>query len=603
MSKKKALAASQKAEPPKKTPRGTAWILAAVLIIALGVRTTGLAWGLSNHFRFYSPHPDENTIISYALLNPFLNVPHGQLFPHFYNYGSLQLFIINFLGSVAFVHGWITLSPSAQIPGYFPNLCGQCLLLARSATVLMGVGAVWTTYALGNRLFGKAAGLLAALFLAVCPLHMQHSHFATVDVPSGFWTALSLVWAAKILPALNEKSFDEGRKKTKSFSLASLKEKKLAAFLLSGAFAGLAAATKYNCALAVLGLLAAGHSLAWGKERGGRSIIEKIEIAVNAALGLLSSAFFFILGCPGSIFDNQFFSYSLNYESQHVYHQPEVYFQNTGLGCWYIVTNNLVVALGLPLLFCCLVGIGWAVWKRSSRDLLLGSFTLAYFILISLASSRYARYEIALLPMLVVFAARFLVECWRSANKYLRILSGALAIASVLMSSLLTFVFLAPMASADNRDLAAEAVIASKNQPKSIGFASTPWFWTPPVNPFFSDNKPWGWLDRGPGANWVSSAFVFDRYRPFNVDLLKAQKPDVVFISEIEYKDNLRLGNPDALAYCNYLTKNYRIEVCEPDMPALVHNGLCGLPVSDAPPDMLYVCPVTLKCVRKDLLR
>jgi len=575
--------------------------LVLILIVALALRVIGLKWGLSSDLRFFSPHPDENVILKHAFLNPYLNVAHGQFFPHFYDYGSLQLFIINFIGSVAIAHGWLDPSQDAY-PEYYPHVYHQGLLLARSITVFMGVGSIWAAYALGRRLFGKAVGLLGAFFLAISPLHMQHSHFATVDVPSGFWVLLSLLWAAKILPNLSQDT-ENRSSKISPFSLTSLKDKGLTAFLISGAFAGLAAATKYNCAFAVLGLLAAGHILAWRKEYGPKALVQKLEIAVNTALGLLMSAIFFILGCPGSIFDNRFFMEGINYESLHVYHQPEVYFQNTGPGCWYIINNNLVVALGLPLLFCCVIGVLYAVWKRRSQDILLGCFSLAYFVLISLAAVRYARYEIALLPMLILFASRFLIECWRSGKQYLRVLAGALMVVSALNALLLTGVLLAPMASADNRDLTAQEMIQSKNQPKSIAFASTPWFWSPPIDPYFSNPKPWEWFAYGPGMNRVAALLIFDKYRAFNPDILEIQKPDVVFLSEIEYKDRLRLKDPDTVAYCNYLTKNYNIKQCQPTMPALVRAGLCGLPVTDAPVDMLYVCPITLKCVRKDLLR
>ncbi len=100
----------------------------------------------------------------------------------------------------------------------------------------MGVGTVWAVYAIGRRLWGRRAGLLAALTLAIMPLHAQHSHFLTVDVPATFWGVLSLLWAVR---------------------LATGDPKPLRAALLAGVFAGLAAATKYNMALAILPLMVA----------------------------------------------------------------------------------------------------------------------------------------------------------------------------------------------------------------------------------------------------------------------------------------------------------------------------------------------------------
>ena len=71
-------------------------------------------------------------------------------------------------------------------------------LIGRCLTVGMGVGTVWAVYAIGRRLWGRRAGLLAALTLAITPLHAQHSHFLTVDVPATFWAMLSLLWAVRL---------------------------------------------------------------------------------------------------------------------------------------------------------------------------------------------------------------------------------------------------------------------------------------------------------------------------------------------------------------------------------------------------------------------
>ena len=46
---------------------------------------------------------------------------------------------------------------------------------ARWLSVLLGVAAVATVFAIGNALAGRTTGLLAALFLALCPLHVWYS--------------------------------------------------------------------------------------------------------------------------------------------------------------------------------------------------------------------------------------------------------------------------------------------------------------------------------------------------------------------------------------------------------------------------------------------
>ncbi len=62
----------------------------------------------------------------------------------------------------ALLHGWIT-------------LFGPGPVAVRTLSVLVGTLTVPVLYALGRRLFGPAAGLLAALVIAVAPLHVYYS--------------------------------------------------------------------------------------------------------------------------------------------------------------------------------------------------------------------------------------------------------------------------------------------------------------------------------------------------------------------------------------------------------------------------------------------
>ena len=53
-----------------------------------------------------------------------------------------------------------------------------------------GTASVYLVYRLGRVAYGRPVGLLAALFLAVEPLHVKYSHIAVTDVPA---TTLSLL--------------------------------------------------------------------------------------------------------------------------------------------------------------------------------------------------------------------------------------------------------------------------------------------------------------------------------------------------------------------------------------------------------------------------
>ena len=53
---------------------------------------------------------------------------------------------------------------------------------SEAQSVAMGTASVYLVYRLGRVAYGRPAGLLAALFRAVVPLHVAHSHMAVTDV-------------------------------------------------------------------------------------------------------------------------------------------------------------------------------------------------------------------------------------------------------------------------------------------------------------------------------------------------------------------------------------------------------------------------------------
>jgi hypothetical protein len=125
----------------------------------------------------------------------------------------------------------ITTHLYTTIPGFF--------LWGRLLTAVFATLTVLFAYAIGRRIWGQGAGLIAALFLALAPFHLRHSQYVTTDVASG-WLVLMTFGAA----------------------LAVARAGRWRDYLAAGAFAGLAAATKYNAGVAAL-MVAAAHLIYW----------------------------------------------------------------------------------------------------------------------------------------------------------------------------------------------------------------------------------------------------------------------------------------------------------------------------------------------------
>ncbi|WP_456331676.1 ArnT family glycosyltransferase, partial [Fervidibacter sacchari] len=179
-------------------------MVSVALALALLLRIYGLEWGLPSTSRVHSYHPDEITVIGPTL---HMNIFTGEMNPHFFNYGSLFLYAVYFArlfaegyGFIDLTHffkalatgGWVGVSESVAAVTEFAKLH----LLARWLSVLCGVITVLIVFFWVRRIASPWAAFIASLLLTTFPMHVQHSHFATVDVPLALLTTLSLYLAS-----------------------------------------------------------------------------------------------------------------------------------------------------------------------------------------------------------------------------------------------------------------------------------------------------------------------------------------------------------------------------------------------------------------------
>ena len=554
--------------------------LLCVLLLALALRLWGITWGLPSATHYFSYHPDESVVLETSSVT--MNVFAGRLLPHFYDYGSLQLYLVCFANTLAALFGGVEIVPKA-FADWYPQWA-KMYLIGRCLTVSMGVGTVWVTYAVGARLWGRRAGLVAGLLLAVTPLHVQHSHFLTVDVPATFWVMLSLLWSVR---------------------LATDDAKPLKAMLWAGVFAGLAAATKYNMALVVLPLLAACVMRSTPAQaptlpkREGKEFQKDAaaltsppsrfgRVGACAGVGLLASILAFFAGCPGALLETGTFLKDVRFEAVHVQNRDDPTFRDTGSGFVYYVTHNLDAALGLPLLILALMSVGYALYRRQRGDTLLAAFALPYYVLISLAAVRYTRYTIPLLPILALWAGRMLTEGSQLRHPFSRLTVSAGVIISLV--TLTNGVFLvSAMAGEDTRDQALAWL--NSNSATRIGFPVQPWFGTAPVSPYFPSPGLGAWQSVTPPG--IQQRIVYSG-RDWDTAALEAQKPDVVVLSEYDYDDALRVHSPEAAAYLALLRQNYHpAAMFMPLLPYPLSGSVnrVGLLSRELPHDMLYPSP------------
>src|SRR5215831_2490682 len=164
------------------------WLLAALAVSVLGLalRVTGLAYGLPDHF-----HWDEPTI-----MNRVIRMGGGDLNPHFFYYPTLLMYLLLVANGMLYAAGHVLgvyTSSSDFAVTYLTNSTAS-YVVGRALVATLGAATVLLTFLVGRRFLSPAAGLIGAALLAVSPVHIGNSHFATNDVPMAFFAMLSYVF-------------------------------------------------------------------------------------------------------------------------------------------------------------------------------------------------------------------------------------------------------------------------------------------------------------------------------------------------------------------------------------------------------------------------
>jgi hypothetical protein len=508
------------------------------LLVLVWLRTAGLSWGLPNAQHFFSYHPDEA-----LLLVPSLGFAQGDWNPHYFRYGTLYIYLVGI--PAVLLHLGSDLSQ-------FPAGLARLYLLGRIVTALLGAATVLVLY-LALRRESRHLAWISAVLLAVCPLHVVHSYYATVDVPATFFVTLAFLLALRYS--------EDGRAWTA---------------VLTGLAVGCAAATKYNMALyifpaLVAPLLARPRAWRW---------IWPLALVAGAAVG-------FMLGCP--YFWTTEFRDGLLSTIRYARVGGTFAFVETGSGWLYHLLGGLPVGLGFPLLAAAVVGVLAAI-RLPSRAARLSLVWLGlYLLVIGFGRERFIRYLVPLTPFLCVLAAtglQWLVTLGRRPFPRLAAhgLAGAVPALTLLYAIGQALLFVGP----DPRDTAWERVqpaVTSPNLRLRVGLTQEPWFFHPPVSPFNA-----GPLSRSAFEDWNEKAGGRVVVTGWQAGALAEPAPDVFFLSDLESRDRLRLGDPDAVSFVAALNSTYTVR----------HEFATAAPAwstwpapgrRHAPPDWLYPDP------------
>jgi 4-amino-4-deoxy-L-arabinose transferase-like glycosyltransferase len=336
---------------------GPALLLLVLLGAAWGLRSWGSDFGLPAYTRY---HPDEHALVDRAaaiLWTGDWNL-HRFNYPPFYAYLQAGAYATFFLWLAA--QGEWTQVPPFTVPEYYH--------WGRLLTALFGTLTVLVVYLVGRRLGTRRTGLVAAALMGGCYLHVIHSHYATFDVMVGLLAAATLLFSELVR--------SEGKARW---------------YFLAGLAAGLAGATKYNGAVAIIMPLAA-HLLAtpWG-EWGW----------LNGRFFLIPAGFLlgFFGGNPFALGNLPDFLNGLALVLHH-YGTEQPGFEGTGNWRWYV--RVFATSADGPWVVAGTVGLVALLWRDWRKGVLLIVFPLVYFLLVSRFVVRFERNMVPLLPFLAL---------------------------------------------------------------------------------------------------------------------------------------------------------------------------------------------------------
>lgn len=410
------------------------WMLALgiIILLALGLRVLALDYGLPAVF-----NPDETPILNRALaLAKGDPNPHNFLYPSVYFYGVFAWESLFFL--VGRATGMFA-SLAAFQTEFFTDP-SRVFLAARLFTAVCGTLTAAALYWFGNRLYGRSAGLVGALFYAVAPIAVRDAHYVKLDVP----VALVVVCAHVALARIVVDREAAARSRT---------------WVVAGLVAGLSISTQYYVGMIVLSFVA----VALADLPRHRLWQESVRLIAWAAAGVILGFFAgtpFILVEPQTAVRDIVAVWQIDVDRAVVGASAFV-----SLGAY--LKMLLRDAVGWPVCLAAVAGAVWAIVADWRRGLLLLTFPLLFLAFLA-NTVPMTRYLNSMLPFVALTAAVAVARIARFAGNRASLAAAAIAIVAAvpgLTASIRTDLFLGQ---ADTRALAGEFIEANVPAGSSI---------------------------------------------------------------------------------------------------------------------------------------
>jgi hypothetical protein len=310
----------------------------------------------------------------------------GDLNPHFFYYPSLLMYALLGLQGGVYAIGHLLHaypSPDSFAVAYLTDSTVS-YLVGRALVAVLGAATVGLVFLVGRRFLSPQAALIGAALLAVSPVHVANSHFATNDVPMAFFVLVAYLFLWRV--------YARGH---------------AGDYVGAGAAIGLGVATKYLPVVLLLSLVLA-HAFRL-RNRNGAWRRTTADLRWLAAAGAAALATFLAMS-PYVLLDWRAALHDYGVQAS----------LSSAQGCGDCTLNlvpylrhTLGWSIGWPAYLLALAGLVSLLRLRGEarrRAILLASFPLLLLLMIGVQRQPWARWLVPLAPFACLAAGAVL---WR----------------------------------------------------------------------------------------------------------------------------------------------------------------------------------------------
>ena len=378
--------------------RRQGWLLLLILCVALYIRIVSVDFGLPA-----LNDPDE-LMFELGALRMLRGL---TLDPGWFGHpATTTMYVLALINAGVFGFALLTgqIASGRQFGELVYNDPGWMILPGRVAMVLFALGTIWLTCRLASRFFGPKAGLVAAILLALNPVHITWSQIIRSDMMACFFMLLCLQSCAAIAETARRRDYR-----------------------LAATWLGLAIATKWPFALA--GLAIAMATLV--AVRAGILLPRRALVRLADAYGMAVVVLFLV--SPYLLIDYPTVLSNLQGEAQ-AYHLGA-----TGGGFAY----NLLWYLGGPIdsgfgaAGLALLAFGaFRLSRRPRAAAILVPLTIAFLLLFCVQRLIWERWALPLMPLGAILAGWGFVQLTVLINRSGRFGAARWAPAAILLATL-----------------------------------------------------------------------------------------------------------------------------------------------------------------------